>query len=107
MIKRVWHGWTTPENADAYFRILTNEVIPGIETKKMEGFRSIEVLRRELKTGTEFCTVMTFETLDNIIALHGEDYERSYVPDAAQKVLSRWDQTAQHFEILEVRRYDA
>ena len=30
-IRRVWHGWTTPANADAYERVLRTEVIPGIE----------------------------------------------------------------------------
>jgi hypothetical protein len=30
-IKRVWHGWTTKENAAKYQSILQNEVIPGID----------------------------------------------------------------------------
>ena len=34
-IKRVWHGWTTKENAEKYQRILQNEVIPGIEAKNI------------------------------------------------------------------------
>lgn len=25
MIRRFWHGWTTPENADAYEELLKNE----------------------------------------------------------------------------------
>lgn len=32
--KRIWHGWTTPENADAYQQLLHDEVFPGIEAKK-------------------------------------------------------------------------
>ena len=45
-IKRVWHGWTTPENADKYQNLLHNEVFPGIEAKKIPGYQSIELLRR-------------------------------------------------------------
>jgi len=30
-IKRIWHGWTSTENADKYQNLLHNEVIPGIE----------------------------------------------------------------------------
>jgi len=30
MIARIWHGWTTPENADAYASLLRTEVLPGI-----------------------------------------------------------------------------
>ena len=33
-IKRIWHGWTTLENADKYRYIILNDVIPGIEEKK-------------------------------------------------------------------------
>jgi hypothetical protein len=32
--KRIWHGWTTPENADAYQQLLHDEVFPGIEAEK-------------------------------------------------------------------------
>lgn len=48
-IKRVWHGWTTKENADKYQTILQTEVIPGIEAKKIPGLNKIEVLRIELQ----------------------------------------------------------
>ena len=27
MISRIWHGWTTPENADAYEQLLRHEII--------------------------------------------------------------------------------
>jgi hypothetical protein len=34
-IKRLWHGWATTENADKYQSVLINNVIPGIEAKKI------------------------------------------------------------------------
>ncbi len=105
MIKRIWRGWTTPENADAYQTLLHNEVFPGIEAKQIPGYRSIELLRRELDDEVEFVTIMTFDSLQNVIDFQGEDYARSYVPEAAQKVLKRWDQTAAHFEMVERREY--
>ena len=46
-IKRIWHGWTTKENADRYQDILLNKVLPGIEEKKISGYQDIEVLRKE------------------------------------------------------------
>jgi antibiotic biosynthesis monooxygenase (ABM) superfamily enzyme len=106
MIKRIWHGWTTPENAGAYFQVLTCEVIPGIEDKNLQGFLSIEVLRREHEEEVEFITIMSFESLDNIIALQGANYERCYVPEVARRVLKRWDHIAQHYENVEVRSYE-
>lgn len=60
MIARIWHGWTTPENAEAYYKVLTEQVIPQIESYKMEGYRKIEVLRREHSDETEFITIHFF-----------------------------------------------
>lgn len=60
MTKRIWHGWTTPDNAEAYYEILTSVVIPGIEAKSIPGYLGIEVLQRDLETEIEFITVMSF-----------------------------------------------
>jgi antibiotic biosynthesis monooxygenase (ABM) superfamily enzyme len=102
-IRRVWHGWTTPENAESYWTILRTIVIPGIEAKEIGGYRGIEVLRRDGGDVVEFVTIMTFESLQSVIDFQGEDYERAYVPDPAQAVLERWDMKSAHFEVLDVR----
>ncbi len=104
-IKRMWHGWTTKENADKYQNILNNEVLPSIEAKKIPGYIKIEVLKIELETEVEFVTIMTFESLQNVIDFQGEDYKKCYVPDEAQKVLKRWDQESTHYELIEMRNY--
>jgi len=104
-IKRVWHGWTTKENADQYQHILNKEVLPSIEAKKIPGYKMIEVLRYEWEVEVEFVTIMTFESLENVIDFQGEDYKRCYVPDVAQKVLKRWDQESIHYELIETRKY--
>jgi len=106
MIKRIWHGWTTPEQADSYNDVLRTQVIPGIEAKDIPGYLGIEVLRRDLETEVEFVTIMRFRSLDDIIAFQGPDYARSYVPDAARKILKRWDQVSQHYEHIHERNYD-
>jgi antibiotic biosynthesis monooxygenase (ABM) superfamily enzyme len=105
-IKRLWHGWTTRENADKYENLLHDEVFPSIEAKNIAGYRRIELLRRDRGEEVEFITIMTFDSLQNVIDFQGEDYQRCYVPETAQKVLKRWDQTAAHFEAREVRSYD-
>ena len=103
MICRLWRGWATPDNADAYERLLLGEVIPGIEARSIPGFRCIDVMRRDLGDEVEFQTLMWFETLDAIRAFVGEDYSISHVPAAARAVLSRFDQRAAHFEVLDRR----
>ena len=104
-IKRIWHGWTTKENADKYQTILSNEVLPGIEAKNIPGYTKIEVLRIDQDDEVEFVTIMTFDSLQNVIDFQGENYKKCYVPDAAQKVLKRWDLESMHYELVETRNY--
>jgi antibiotic biosynthesis monooxygenase (ABM) superfamily enzyme len=104
-IKRLWHGWTTVENADGYQNLLLSEVLPGIEAKGIDGYRKIEVLRIDHADEVEFVTIMTFDALENVIAFQGADYKRCYVPDAARKLLKRWDQESTHYELVETREY--
>ena len=104
-IKRVWHGWTTPENAEKYQDLLHNELFPGIEARNITGYQSIELFRRDLDDEVEFVTIMTFDSLQNVIDFQGKDYTRCYVPDAAKQILKRWDQVSAHYETIEYRNY--
>ena len=101
MISRIWHGYTTPENADAYETLLKGEVIIGIKDRKISGFCEIQVFRRELGNEVEFVTVMWFDSIDAVRAFAGEDYEIAVVPEKAQAVLSRFDARSQHYEVRE------
>lgn len=103
MICRAWRGWTTPQNADAYENIVRGEVIPGIEARRIPGFRHIDLMRRDLGDEIEFQTLMWFDSLVAIKAFMGEDYAVSHVPAAAQSVLSRFDERASHFDVLDRR----
>ena len=102
-VKRIWHGWTTIKNADPYQELLHKEVFPGIEAKEISCYRCVELFRRDLDDEVEFITVMTFDSLQDVIDFQGEDYEKSYIPDSAKKVLKRWDEVATHFEAIEKR----
>jgi hypothetical protein len=50
VICRLWRGWTTKDDADAYERIVRGQVIPGIEARHIPGFLSIDLVRRERTT---------------------------------------------------------
>ena len=107
MICRLWRGWTTSENADAYERIVRGDVIPGIEARRIPEFRHIDLMRHELGDEVEFQTLMWFDSLDAIRAFIGEDYSVSHVPRQAQAVLSRFDSHAAHFEVVDRRTQQA
>lgn len=100
-VKRVWHGWTTRENADVYEQLLFDVIFPGIESKEIPGYQGVELLRRDRTDEVEFVTIMAFDSLDSVVAFQGPDYARSYVPEPARRVLARWDRTAAHYEVRE------
>ena len=103
MICRLWRGWTTPDNATAYERIVRGDVIPGIESRQIAGFRQIDLMRRDMAGEVEFQTLMWFDRLEDVKAFVGEDYEVSHVPPEARAVLSRFDERAAHYEVLDRR----
>lgn len=105
MITRIWHGWTTPENADTYEKLLKKEIFPLIAARKVSGYRGIELLRGELNGEVEFVTIMRFDSLEAVKQFAGEDYEKSYVPERARKVLSRHDHRSRHYETRESITY--
>lgn len=102
MIRRIWRGWTTPGNADTYERLLREEVFPSIASRRIPGYRGIELLRLEGDDEVEFVTIMAFDSLDAVEAFAGEDYEAAYVPQAAQRLLRRFDDRSRHYEVREV-----
>jgi heme-degrading monooxygenase HmoA len=101
MICRVWHGYTTSNNADTYENLLKEEIFTGIKDLKIRGYRGIQLLRRELDEETEFITLMWFETIDSVREFAGADYEQAVVPEKARLVLSRFDKRSQHYEVRE------
>ncbi len=105
MICRLWRGWASLMDAEAYERIVRTEVIPGIEAMAIAGFRAIDLMRRPCADGEriEFMTLMWFDRLEDIRAFTGEDYEVAHVPAPACAVLAHYDRRAAHFEVLERR----
>ena len=99
MITRIWHGWTTPDNADRYEALLLGTVFPAIAAKQLAGYRGIRLLRRDAGTEVEFVTIMTFDSIESIRAFAGDDSERAYVPDAARQLLARFDDRARHYQV--------
>ena len=99
MICRVWHGWTTPTNADAYEALLRREVFHGIAQRKIAGYRGIELLRRSDGDEVAFVTLMWFESLEAIRVFAGDDYEEAVVPVAARALLKRYDARSAHYEV--------
>lgn len=100
MISRIWHGWTSRQNADAYESLLRSEIFTGIEHREIRGYLGIHLLRRDVSEGVEFVTVMWFDSLDAVRAFAGEDFEAAVVPPKARALLARFDARSAHYNVL-------
>ena len=103
MICRIWHGWTTPANAEAYEQLLRSEIFHGIAGRGIPGYRGIELLRRRDRDLEEFVTIMWFDSLDDVRAFAGADYELAVVPAKARALLERCDQRSAHYDVRQPR----
>ena len=103
MIARVWRGWTEAADADAYERFLRTELFP--EVARLDGFGGAHILRRPAPDGeVEFVTVTLFDSLDAVRAFAGEDYETPVIDPEAQRLLSRYEDRAVHYDTVFVPR---
>ena len=100
---RIWHGWTTRENAGAYEELLRSEIFQGIASRRIEGFRGIDLLRRSHPDEVEFVTIMWFDSLASVREFAGADYELAVVPPAARALLRRFDARSAHYDTVERR----
>jgi hypothetical protein len=74
-----------------------------IEKRSIPGFQHIDLMRRDLGEEVEFATIMWFDSLEAIKAFVGDDAEVSHVPPAARADLSRFDERAAHYDVLDRR----
>jgi len=98
MITRIWHGWTTPQNASKYEELLRSHVLPGIH--RVAGYRGAQLLRRKTGDEVEFVTLTYFDDLDAVRAFAGQDYELAVILPEAHKLLARFDERSAHYETV-------
>jgi heme-degrading monooxygenase HmoA len=96
MVTRLWRGWTASSDADAYERFLLTDLFPKVS--ELPGFVTARVLRRPRGDEEEFVTLVTFESLDAVRAFAGEDYETPVIEPEAERLLSRYEDRAAHYE---------
>lgn len=97
MIARLWKGWTTPENADAYERLLQETVLPGL--RQIDGYRGGYVMRQNGSEEVEFAVLNLFDSLDAVRAFAGPDYTIAQFEPEARRLLSKVEPIARHYEV--------
>ena len=99
MISRIWRGYTSLSNSDAYEALLKSEIFTGIKNLKIVGYKGIQLFRRKLDDEIEFITVMWFDSIDAVRIFAGKDYEAAVVHPKARALLSQFDAHSQHYEV--------
>jgi hypothetical protein len=110
MIIRIWRGWTTPQNADAYEALLREEITgESVNGEQTPGMLGIDVLRHDPDATddtsgsgpeVEFSTIMYFFDWDSVRAFAGDEPHTAVVPDADRALLTRWDTRSRHYDLL-------
>jgi len=98
MILRLWRGWTTPENADRYEKLIATTIFPSILAGPIAGLEGLELFRRPTAGEVEFMTLMRFGSLDAVKVFAGSNWEASVVPPSARAILVRFEEKATHYE---------
>jgi heme-degrading monooxygenase HmoA len=98
VIARIWHGWTSPDNADAYEDFLRTRMFPSIH--RVPGYLGAELLRSDGADEVAFVTITRFESLEAVKAFAGEDYEQAVVEPQARQLLSHFDERSEHYDVV-------
>jgi hypothetical protein len=97
---RIWHGWTTIENAPALKKIFLEEALPSIRQRNIPGLRDVQVLSREVGGEVEFTTFMWFDSIEAVKQFAGEEYEKAHIDPAVAPLLLRYDTEVRHSTVL-------
>ena len=98
MIARIWHGWTKPEDANAYEKMLRDEIFPGIAARKIEGYRGAELFVREDGDEVEFVTLLRFDSSDSVAEFAGPEASKPVIFPKAEALITRMAQ-ARHYRV--------
>lgn len=98
MISRQWCGIAKRSDADLYVLHLNRETFP--QLRRIAGFHSASILRRDVSVGVEFRIVTEWQSLDAIRTFAGENPEEAVVPDEVKKMMISFDRHVAHYEVV-------
>jgi heme-degrading monooxygenase HmoA len=97
---RVWRGRTTREKADAYERY---SLANGIAPLQAKGALSVQMLRADRETETEFVTMSTWESMEAMTGGKAGDPSRTHHLERDPEFLIELPDRVQILRILETR----
>lgn len=99
MIARVWNATATEEGAEGYAEHFATSVLK--ELNELDGFVAAFLLRRpDPAGGTRIQVITHWDSYDKIRAFAGDDIGGAVVEPAAERVLTTYETTVEHYEIV-------
>jgi heme-degrading monooxygenase HmoA len=90
------------EKASEYVRYATRKVFPTL--RAIEGHRGAYLLRRAVGDAVEFVVLTLWESMDAVRRFAGVEPERAVVEPEAKAILTAFDESVVHSEIVHYSR---
>jgi heme-degrading monooxygenase HmoA len=97
MIARIWKGAVRRLDGDAYAAYMNETGVPGYAGTP--GNRGVWMLRRDVEERTEFVMFTLWESLDDVKAFAGDEYETAVFYPEDDRFLVERDLTASHYDV--------
>jgi len=98
MILREWRARATSAGAGDYAAHFETEVKPALG--RISGFRRADLARRASPEEVELVVLSVWESIDAIRDFAGPDYERAVVHPYAARILTAYDETVWHYDLI-------
>jgi uncharacterized protein YciI/heme-degrading monooxygenase HmoA len=97
-ILRLWRARSTVDKSGEYIQHATKKVFPTL--RAIEGHRGAYLLRRVVDDAIELVVLTLWESMEAVRKFAGMDPEKAVVEPEAREVLTSFDHTVTHFEII-------
>ena len=97
-IVRMWKARATPEKSAEYIDHATRKVFPALQA--IEGHRGACLLRRVVAGAVEIVVLTLWESMEAVRRFAGAEPEKAVVEPEARTVLSDFDESVTHFEVV-------
>ena len=100
MVVRIWRGRTKKENADVYWKFLTQNAED--DCRQTKGNRGVSVCKRITGDYAEFLFISYWESLEAIKSYAGEDIDKAhYFPEDLKYVIEP-STHVEHYEVFSI-----
>jgi uncharacterized protein YciI/heme-degrading monooxygenase HmoA len=98
MIVRFWKARSTVQASEKYVEHATQKVVPVLD--EIDGHRGAYLLRRAVDDAIEFVVLTLWDSMEAVRKFAGVKPEKAVVGPEARAVLTSFDETVTHFEVV-------